>query len=189
MVAQLNFLDENAPAKVRLSNDLSKQLFFFILLLLSGFIVVLCESLLLYDVRKEARSLSEQLRHLEEERAGLGTELARMTERRQSLEEKLHFILGGADAAEILSALAFLRAEGVTIDELRLSEKELVLAGHCDSPQRARAFASALSVTGLFSSAVEPVIADSGYDEGFSFTLTGKTLPLRSLFAPDGQEG
>lgn len=189
MVAQLNFLDESAPGKVRLGNDLSKQLLFFIFLLLSGFIVVLCESILLYDVRKEARSLSEQLRCLEEERAGLDTALARMTDRRQSGEEKLHFILGGAGAAEILSALTFLRAEGVTIDELSLSEKELVLEGRCDSPQRARVFASALSVTGLFSSAVEPVIADSGYDEGFSFTFTGKTLSLCSLVVPEGRDG
>lgn len=189
MVAHLNFLDERAPGKVRLGNDLSKQSLFFILLLLAGFIVVLCESLLLYDMRKEARSLSEQLRHLEEERAGLDTALARMTDRRQSGEEKLHFILGDAGAAEILSALAFLRAEGVTIDELRLFEKELVLEGRCESPQRARVFASALSVTGLFSSAGEPVIANSGYDGGFSFTFTGKTLPLCSLVAPEGQDG
>lgn len=189
MVVHLNFLDEGVPGKVQLGNDLSKQLLFFILLLLSGFIVVLCESFLLYDLRKETRSLSEQLRHLEEERVGLDAELARMTDRLQSGEEKLHFILSGAGAAEILSALAFLRTEGMTIDELRLSEKDLVLEGRCESPQLARAFASALSATGLFSSAGEAVIADSGYDGGFSFSFTGETLPLRSIVAPEGQDG
>lgn len=185
MVARLNFLDESALGKVQPNRSYNRKMRFFILLLLAGFIVILCESLLLYSLRKEGRLLSEQLSQLEAECASLDAAFARMTDRRESWDEKLHFILGGADAAEILSVLAFLRAEGVTTDELRLSEKDLVLKGRCESPQRALAFVAALSVSGLFSSAGEPIIADSGDDAGFSFTFTGKTRLSRYLALPD----
>lgn len=187
MVVRLNFLDERVPGRVQQGSSFSRRLRFFILLLLASFIVVLCESMFLYSLRKEGRSLSEQLHHLEAERASLDTALAQMTDRRESGQEKLRFILSGVGAAEILSALVFLQTEGVTTDELRLSEKGLVLEGRCESPQHAQAFASALSVAGLFLSADEPVIGNRGDDGGFSFTFTGKTLPPRSLASPEGQ--
>lgn len=188
MVARLNFLDESAPAKTQPNSAFGRNLRFFILLLLAGFIVVLCESFLLYSLRKEGRSLSEQLSHLEAERDSLETSFVRMTDRLESEEEKLSFITRGAGAVEILSVLAFLRTEGVMVDKLRLSEKELVLEGRSESPQRAQAFAAALSVSGLFSSAGEPIVTDSAGDGWFSFTFTGKTPKLCSLVTQKGQD-
>lgn len=188
MVARLNFLDEGSPGEALPGSSFSRAQRYFILLLLVGFAVVLCESFLLYSLRQESRLLSEQLVSLETERSRLDIAFARMTERRKIGEEKLSFIMGGADAADILSMLAFLRAEGVTADELRLSEKELVLEGRCESPQRAQALVSALSVSGLFSFAGEPVIADSGSEGVFSFAFTGKTLQPCLLAVPEGQD-
>lgn len=186
MVARLNFLEERSPGRAQPGNSFSRKMRFFILLLLAGFIVVLCESILLYSLRKEGDSLSKQLRQLEAERTNLDAAFVQIADRRESWEEKLRFILGGADAAEILAVLAFLRTEGVVTDELHLSEKDLVLEGRCESPQRAREFAAALSVSGPFSSAGEPLIADSGDEGGFSFTFTGKTQP--SLASPEEQD-